>query len=1089
MRLSLILLSMFASASASLAQSNMGGITGVVTDTSGASVAGAQLRILNRATGVSFSTRSNDEGLYLATSLLGGSYLVETEAPGFKKSQSEVILDAGQRLRVDFRLELGQVTETIEVQGSLPTLKTETSEISNTVTFRQIQGLPLNGRNPYYALALTPGMSPTGDDPGQLGYGSNTSMNGSRIRGSTLVVDGVIGQLADGTGELIGSIESVQEMKALTSTYAAEHGRTAGGVVITQIKSGTQEYHGAAYEFHRNSALAANNWENNAQGVPQSRLIRNEYGLNLGGPVPKLKGMFFFYSYEALRDRIPVNRIRTIPDLAIRNGNFSGRPVIVNDPLSGAPFPGNVIPQSRLDPAALKFLQLFPEPNAPGAFNSAFGIATNNWIRSSPRSDYRDFHIGRWDYAPNERNKFFATYWQAVQGPWIQVDDFAGPLNTTTGPRYRVMRRLTANYTHFFSPNFSMEFLASIQRDPREITPSYPEFDVTSQLGIARKVGPSLPTVNISGGYGSFGNSTFENWISQPAQLSQSFTVLKGRHTMKFGAQLYQTQFWYVAANGISGQYNFNGDVTGLGTPGVNNPINALADLQLGLVKSASYPVPQIPVNRLVYNFGAYIQDDWKITNKLTLNLGLRYEFDQAQIVKNSVYSAVDLATGNLLVAGRNASHNLNRQNDYVNFSPRVGFAYSMTPKTVIRSGFAVFHNTWQIDNGLLVSYPGFTRSESFPDLGLGRAQTFRFQDGFPVSNVNSVPDPLELAAAATPARPLAVSSFAYSGKDVLPYNLQWNFGIQRDVGFQTVIDLGYVGSRSVHLSRKIAANNPALDRATEVVINRVPLQNVRPYNKYTGFTGVFYDGLASYHSLQLKATRRFSNGLSVDGNYTFSKNMDNASDVSDSFQIPWQFAGIEKSLSSIDRTHMANIGWVYDFPFGRGQRYFSSSRIANAIFGGFQFNGLFNASSGVPFTITQRTTNTLLQSQRPNVVDPGRLDGKLDTPRYEGRALRILAAPTDPAFPFRESSSTGIGNLGRNTSREPGFWHFSLGLFKSFTITERVNFQLRFEAYNALNHVNYLQAVSYDISNPSYGLITAAAPARQLQLGARLSF
>ena len=1074
-------------------QSNMGSITGIVTDRSGAAVVDARLRIVNKATSVAFSATSNEAGVYLAPSLLGGVYLVESEAAGFKKAQTEVMLDAGQRLRLDLRLELGDVTETVEVQAAATELNSETAELSKTIDSKQIQGLPLNGRNAYYTMSLVPGVAAPGTDPTQLTYASNASINGSRTRGNAMIIDGVVAQLIDGNSELVGSIEAVQEVKVLTSTYSAEYGRTSGGVVATQIKSGTQNYHGALYEFHRDSAISANSWANNAQGVPQSKLIRNEFGVNGGGPVPKTgKKMFFFFSYEGIRDDNPVNRIRTIPDPSLRTGNFSRSPVVVNDPTTGLPFPGNIIPQNRLDPAAQKFLQLFPTPDAPGTFNSRFGITTSNWLRSSPGSDYRDFYVGRWDWTPNEKQKLFFTYVQQIQGPLIQVSDFTDPINSIQGPRYRVMRRATVSYTRFFTPNLSMEILASAQRDPRKITPSYPDFDVTKELGIAQKVGPNLPTINLAGGYGSYGDSSYQNWVSQPSTLSQSTTYLKGRHTIKFGGQLYQPQFWYIAANQVSGQYTFNGEITGLGLGGTNNPINALADLELGAVKTAGYQLPQIPVNRLGYNLGLYVNDDWKATNKLTINLGLRYDLDLRQIVKNNVYSRVELGTGRLLVAGQNASQNLNRNNDYINFAPRLGLAYAVSPKTIVRSGFAMFYNSAFIDNGTLISYPGFSQAVDFPDLGVGRAQQFRLQDGFPVGAIGAVPNPLALASAASPSRPLPVSSVTYNADDKLPYNVQWNFSIQREVGFKTVMELAYVGSRSVHLSRNIPANNPTLAQATAIVVNRQPLQTLRPYPNYTAFNAVYYDGTSSYNALQIRGTRRFSGGFSFDANYTFSKNIDTASDLNDlaTFQIPWQYGSLEKGLSSLDRTNVLNVGWVYELPFGRGKHFLSNNRLISAVIGGFQFNGLFSASSGLPVTITQRITDTVLLNQRPDVINSNDLNGALSSPRFEGRgALRVLAAPGDPQFPFKESSIVGIGNLGRNTARAPGYWNFNLGLFRNFPLTEKIGLQFRVEAYNALNHVNFLPAASYNISDPSYGLITGSAPARQVQIGLRLSF
>ena len=273
------------------------------------------------------------------------------------------------------------------------------------------------------------------------------------------------------------------------------------------------------------------------------------------------------------------------------------------------------------------------------------------------------------------------------------------------------------------------------------------------------------------------------------------------------------------------------------------------------------------------------------------------------------------------------------------------------------------------------------------------------------------------------------------------------------------------------------------------MVINRVPSQQLRPFPTYSAFNAVYYDAKAYYHSLQLKATRRFSQGLSVDANYTWSKSMDNATGTADSFQIPWQYHNIERSLSSLDRTQMFTAGAVYELPFGKGKRWVSDNPVARAIAGGFQINALISASSGVPLTITQNNTNLVLASQRPDVLDPANLSGRAPSMASQGIARRYLILPNEAGFPFRASSNLGIGNLGRNTSREPGYWNVNASIFRSFTITEKLRLELRGEAFNAFNHVNYVEPSSTNINNANYGLITGAAPARQIQIGARVSW
>ncbi len=1078
----------FLSASA-FSQSNVASITGILTDPSGAVVPNGDVTITNVNTGIVYATRTNEAGVYAAPSLIAGPYDVEVRAgAGFKsKKIQNVVLEGGQKMRLDVTLEVGAVTEQIEVKATTAPLQQETAEISETIAASEILGLPLGRREPLQLMSLFAGITTVGSDPNSMQYYGAVSVSGGRALGNSVVVDGAPLTHIGGWTESPGSIEAFQEIKLLSSTYSAEYGRTSGGVFIFQVKSGTQNYHGTAYEYHRNSALNANNWANNANGIKPSSLIRNEFGANFGGPIPRMKQkLFFFASYEGVQERTPQNRTRTIPDPAIRGGNFSGLPAVINDPLSGAPFANNTIPSNRLDPAAVKFLQLFPAPNVEGTFNPRFGIRSSNWFLATHHNEPFNKGVLRLDYTPTDKDKFFLTYSHINEGPFDFGADFANAINSVNGPPSRNMPRVSLGYTRFLRPNLTNEFLASVQRDPRKQAPFF-KFDVTAELGIQRKTGEYLPSVGISG-FGGFGNSLASQWINQPAVLSDITTLLRGRHTLRFGAQLYQNQYWYIGNSNSSGNYSFNGEITGLGSAGRDHPLNALADLLLGAVKTAGISAPQIPVNRLNYNLGMFANDDWKVTSRLTINLGLRYEFEKKQIVKNNVYSRVDLATGNLLVAGKNASRNLNLNNDYLNFSPRLGVAYSLNDRTVIRSGFAIFHSNFWVDNGELVNYTGWTASRDFVDQGLSRAQPFTFREGFPVEEVPAVGDPLAAFAAATPGSPLSVTNSTYNPNDRLPYNIQWNFGIQRAIGFDTVLDVAYVGSRSVRLDRGVAANNPRLDRAPAVVIDRVPIQQVRPFPNLSDFGAVFYDATANYHSLQAKANRRFRADFSLDASYTFSKNIDTASNQADSFQIPWQFASLERALSSLDRTHVFSLGSVYALPFGKDKSYFSGNRLVSALLGGFQVNGLLLASSGVPFTITQRKTNLILASQRPDVIDPKNLRGRVAEPQFVGAARTWLIRTGEPGFPFRPSSNVGIGNLGRNTSRAPGFWNVNLSVFRTFPITEKARLEFRFEAFNALNHVNFLGPSGF-IDSAGYGLSTGASPARDLQLGARLSF
>jgi hypothetical protein len=1082
-----------------VAQSNLGTITGVVTDTTGSVLVGAEVTVTRSTTAQPQTTTVNEAGVYLMSGVVAGSYRVTVSAQGFKTVSRDIVVDAAQRLRLDITLEPGDIAETVVVETARPLLTRESGEISETIDAAQMASLPLAGRVPYGALIAAAGVATGNTDPTAGGdtFSGNISLSGSRPFTNAFTLDGASLVHIGGIGERVGSIEAMQEVKVLTNAYSAEYGRTSGASISFQTKSGTDQYRGSVYEFHRDSRLDATNWQNNATGVPQAELRRDEFGATLGGPMPAMKHrMFFFFSYEGVRDKIPTNRTRTIPDPRLRRGDFSWIPAVqsgairIIDPRTGEPFPGNVIPSDRLDPAALRVLDMFPAPNTAGIEDTRSTLRTSNWIRTGQASDNKNFFVSRVDWNATSKDKIFATFSHINEGPQDLVVDFDNALNSIQGPRGRNIRRGTFGYNRFLGGNLASEAMFFFQRDPRDIQPWHPELDAARELGIQRYVGAGMPTIDI-GNYGVHGNSAIQHWIYQPAGVSNILTWLRGRHSVRFGGQFYFNAFQYnFTSPNSNGVYRFNGEITG-GVPGRANLINPIADFLLGAVKTAEIPVAQQLLTRKNYNLGLFINDDWKVTNNLTVNLGLRYEFDTRPFVSENIYSRIDTQTGQLLVAGQNASRTLDLRTDFANFSPRLGLAYALNERTVVRSGFAIFHSTLWPDNGEMVTYPGWTSTRLFPDPGTGRAQAFTLREGFPLDGVGDPPDPLAQYAAATQARPLSVGSLTFNADDPLPYHVQWNLGVQREVGFSTMVEVSYVGNRGVDLSRRVPANLGPLSRSAEVAAG-APAQAVRPFPNLSAFDIVNYDGFSQYHGLQVKATRRFTAGVSLDANYTLSKYTDSGSFTGNgrnlvNVQRPDELPRLEYGLSSLDRRHVFSLAWIWELPFGRGQSRLNSG-LLSAIAGGWQINGLFSAADGLPLTITQTKANNLLDTQRPDLVEGRDASGRLAEPVIEGAALRWLVPVTSPDFAFTPSGAAGIGTLGRNTSRGPGFWNVNLGVFRRFRLTDRYAAEVRFEAFNAFNRVNWSQP-NTNISTGTYGLITSAGAARQIQLGARFTF
>ncbi len=1092
-----------------LGQSTQSSITGVLTDNTGSVLPDAEVTVTNLTNAVVFKTRTNAEGVYVAPSLRPDPYRVEVQIQSFKTAVHQVTLQAAQNLRLDIKLEPGNIVETIQIESTAaPLLTRNSAEVSTSISSREIANLPLKGRSPYAALVLVPGYESASGDPSGRNDGT-LSFNGSRALNTQITIDGINIQAVTGIGERVASVDALKEIKVLTSTYSAEYAQTQGGSILFQVKSGGKNFHGSLYTFHRNSALNAAQWEDNARGVPKSAEQRTEAGGTIGGPLwlPRFgeggpvflrDKLFFFVSYEGTINNAPANRTRSVAPMDIRSGDFSKYSTRIIDPLTGRQFTNNIIPAARLDPAAVSILQLLPPPNFTGNPINSFGVSPNNFIQLASAKERQDFLVTRFDFAPGQNDKLYFTYRLIKENQTDTGRDFLSPLNTTQGPRTRTQHSGALGYTHVFSPTVSNEFLTTFYQDHRVITPYYDDFDVRSGLGIARRVGTGMPTIDFTGSntFNDFGASLYNDGYNQHFVVQNITTLLVGRHTLRFGPQIYQHQEPYFAATNAAGSYRFSGEVTGNGAPGRNNPLTTFADFLIGAVRTAVATAPQLPANRTSYNIGVFVQDDFKLTPKLTLNLGVRYEFETLSIVKNNIFSRIDPLTGQLLVAERNASRNLDREQDHFNLSPRFGVAYSFNDRTVLRGGFGIVRGTTYQDYGPRQQFTGFSFTQNFVAIGANQAQPFRLSQGFPLNETLGQPDPLAIFAAATEANPLTVQGATFFPNDPLPYVMQWTAGVQHELFRDLIVDLAYVGSRGVHLSRVYEGNNPRIERAAEVLAAGTLAQRFRPYPRLGAFLVTSYDANSSYHALQTKINQRLGQGLTVQVAYTFSKNIDDASagfgrgEISAN-QIPWQFQRLERALSDIDRTHNFNASVVYDLPFGPGRRFLSNNRVLGAIVGGFSFNALVGAGDGHPLTITQNRVNLVLNDQRPNVKDPSNQSGRLGDSFVEPgqpAAVRWLIPKSDPRFPFANSGATEIGTLARNTTREPGFKNLNLSLFRDFSVIEGLKLQMRVEAYNALNIVN-LDAPNTNIDSTDYGLITSARGARVLQIGLRLRF
>ncbi len=1100
------------------AQDVTGAISGTVSDSTGAVVAGAKVTVTSDARGtVVFQGVTSDSGAYTAPALQAGAYSVRVEAKGFKRAEvTGIPLQVRQRARIDVALTVGDVAETINVVGEgLGQLEAETSSMGAVINTTQVKDLPMPNRNILNLLTLVGGVSSGGAATGI--NASQLSINGSRTLNSEFAVDGV-SVVSGSTGgvQRMPSTEAIREFRVLTSGYTAEYGRTSGGFISVISDSGTNEFHGSLYEYFRNEKLNANNFFRNLRGQERQTDRYNQFGGKLGGPVmlPKLFNgkdrSFFFFNYEGLRRIQPFNNQSTIPDAAFRAGDFSRSPIPVFDGLGNTVFPNNRVPASRLDPAAQKVMGLLPAPNQSGIPDAANGRVLNNYLSAGSNGTVDDQFTMRGDHSIGTAARLSGRWTRfRVTNPSGPI--LPGPLDSRVGDSLTTGNQASLSWTHIWSPTIITESFLGYQRNNPQIDPPSLGINVQETLGIARSSFAATPILNVSG-WRTMGidTNTYRRQIDNNYQGSFALTRTTGGHTMKSGVQIRKNQFNVFNPGGnFAGVYNFNGELSSP-TRNSGNGIQALSDFLQGFIASSNYDLPQPMTGRRNTNVGIFVQDDWKVTPKLTLNIGLRYEYESPMTMSNDIYSRLDIVTGKLLVAGKNASRSLNLQAAKRNFAPRVGFAYSWDSKTVIRAGAGTFFSQIFSNLGGVVLYPGFTVAQAFPDLGVGVAQPFRLREGMPLIAVQNFDDPFFVERIATINNPL--NSGAQFGEiNPLPRSYQWNFGIQREVMRGTVVDVSYVGTRGNNLPLSLAFNPIPFERGEELARIGTAAANQQARRLPTvGNLGSFvHAGTSSYHSLQVKAARQFSRSLGWNVTYTWAKSIDDGTglfsfsqpnDV-DAGQFPSFFRRLDRARSNFDRPHA----------LAASVQYKTSGPIWLR---GITISPILIARDGLPDTITQSNLWPGINQQRPFVVGT---DGEAKAPQMtsEGTAVRYLLAPTASNFPFRPAgplfSGTGnnrtlvlpaqLGNLGRNTLRTPGEFNIDLAVSRTFTFRERMRFELRGEAFNFLNHTNFdgpNTALSVQVNpstgqaffnSPSFGLITAARSARFLQLVGRFEF
>ena len=1148
-------------------QAVYGGVSGTVTDSQGGGVVGAKVTVTSVTKGTTEETVTNESGNYNVTHLIPDTYRVKVESTGFKTYQTSPFpVAADTVVNVDAALVVGAVTEQIEVSAEIPQLKTEKTDVATVFTAKEIEDAPIFNRNFTTFQLLSPGAQ-------QQGWGHAASenpqgsqqilTNGQPFAGTAFELDGT-----DNQDPILGiivvnpNLESVNEIKITSQDYDAEFGKAIGAVVTSQTRSGTNEFHGGIFDFERSNSNFARDPFTQAKGVPKGNW--NQFGGTIGGPIVKNR-LFFFSDFQGQRAHVGGSAQDRIPTAAERAGDLSGIGKNIYDPYTttdathqtlvldanGNPipvaaanrtqFPGNVIPASRLSSQSQALLALLPVgADGTGLTQNFFGSGSN--VLDANNFDVRsDFNVnskiqvfGRYSF-----QKFVRTgpglFGALLGGPALPADAggaFAGTSNVKN-------QSLALGFDYTFSPSLLTDFRFGYFRYHVQTAPGGAGSTPATSAGIPGlnlgslfTSGMPAFTIKIPGADDfKFGYSLGVNQCNCPLtesehqyQFVNNWTKIHGNHTFKFGADIrYAYNLRVPSDSHRAGQVDFNNDIT-VGPAGDGGV--GLAGFLLGDVshfeRFVSTSTNAYETQPRLFFYG---QDTWRITNKLTVNLGLRWEIYKPESVPTTGGGGwLDLGTGEMRVAGQNGvDHTGNTSTDYHHFAPRVGIAYQVNPRTVFRVGYGRSYDT-----GVFGTVFGHVVTQNLPVLadqslnpgGVGSQDfnsAFLLAKGPPLldpatalttNNCNSITDPtLTLTQCLGPnGRPLlpdGVFSRARPFNNRLPTVDAWNASVQRQLTGTISVTAAYVGNKGTHT---FIEGNPAYGINNRTIVGYDPNaanpdanRSARTpfFSRYGWKQGIDYfgnDADNKYNALQISVEKRFSGGLSIQSSYTFQH--------ADRYTNNGYF-NIDKKVgygpNSDYRNHVFIFTQVYDLPFGKGRRFMSDAgRLADALIGGWQINSNTNFSSGLPFSPSLSSCSPSSDSGpcRPDVVGSVKDGTRSGSPRDAGYWFQttggvLLNAAGLSAGPWAQPALDTFGNVGTNTFRGPRFFDTNAALFKNFSITERVKFQLQFQFFNIFNHVSLGNPnTCVDCSNAgSINNTSVGYQGRSITYGGKLNF
>lgn len=1114
-------------ASSLIAQVSSGTINVVAEDSTQAVVPGATVTVTNKNTGLTRTGQTGPRGEFQATFLPAGDYSISVQIQSFKRSTvNQFNLQVDQSATVRVTLTPGDVVETVQVTESTPLLEADTSSLGQVIDNKKILDLPLNGRNPF-ALGLL-----AGNTTPVTGMATNLPFvaGGGRFSSNEVLLDGVDNNTTVTAGAigrtgiaLQPSVDAVQEFKVKTNSFSAEFGHAAGAVISATIRSGANDYHGTLFEFLRNDKFDANNFFTNAAGLPKAAFRQNQYGGTFGGRLIRNK-TFFFGDYQGTKQRTAAgSSIGSVPPTAIRNGDLSLLRTPIFDPLSrrigpngtvvSSPFPDAKIPASQINPASLAILKLIPEPNfgAPGALS-------RNFFRQIPRGFDGDQFDIRVDHAFTANNNSFVRFSKSNQTTPQpgSFDGFIGGSNNL----YRDILQLVLNNTHVFSPTVVNEFRAGYTRhNGSRIVEGIDEglqFATQNNVGLFPFPIKGFPGIAFNFSGEGTGSTQFDGWGGGSTDLNyenrfhyaDTISITRGSHNMKTGVDFRRNRFDNLRGNPFFGQFIFGSIFSSSSdTPGSGAPI---ADYLMGfpsLVQGTQ--MLDWGRQRDTY-FGVFFQDDWKLSSNLTLNFGIRYDLYTQPIDARDRGGLFDLDKVRFAVPGQDGYSRGIVDGDHNNFGPRVGFAYQMRRRWVLRGGYGIFYGL-RDQNQEVTQIAGNnpnTPALIAPTVSASRTVTPPYTIN---TNIQAGPSSATLdgfSAAAPLTRTIRTQAFHDAR---FPMLHQYNFSIQFQPKESLLIETSYQGA----IGRDLAS--------LFINVNQVPFefaldgrntQANRPYPMVNGTViPSFSTATSNYNAFNLRVEQRYASGLSFLMNYTVQKNLEEGGSGPSAFTqnggtsiaLDTYNLSREKGPAPIDVPQIFSLSYGYELPWGPGKMWLGSNSLASRIIGGWQINGITTLRGGFP---TDIRTNRL-----PPIFNtfnvPDRVPGQ-PLQVEENRGPDSFFNPAAFRVPGTTLSNTGatiqmFGDSARRVARGPGSVNFDFSLFKQFVVAERYRFQLRAEAFNLTNTPTFTLASSNsppmtcigrtpgsacNDNNPEFGKLTGAqATGRQIQFGLKFLF